>query len=276
MARRGFTLLELLIALAMIAILAGLLFPVFAKAREAARLTGCQSNLRQIGIAVHLYTTDYDELLPPAIVQTPRLSWAGLIHSYTKEWRLFRCPNMRDASIFGRTIWKAPYNSPGNVSVWQGYGWNVDYLAFASSDCTNFNTFHSMSGPPTPLPVVADSSRTVMCVGIGLASGASAWTGMNPLYPEHGGYFLAPAPATIGSRDACTFPFAGWGQGSYLGPYGGFEAPRHHGAGCVLFVDGHVQVMKPQQLAAGTNWTPETPSQDVEIIDRERYLWDLQ
>ena len=59
--RRGFTLIELLVVIAIIAILAAILFPVFARAREKARQAACQSNLRQIGLALKMYCQDYDE-----------------------------------------------------------------------------------------------------------------------------------------------------------------------------------------------------------------------
>src|SRR6186997_1566649 len=62
--RRGFTLIELLVVIAIIAILAAILFPVFAQAREKARQAACMSNTKQIGIALMMYTQDFDELLP--------------------------------------------------------------------------------------------------------------------------------------------------------------------------------------------------------------------
>jgi prepilin-type N-terminal cleavage/methylation domain-containing protein/prepilin-type processing-associated H-X9-DG protein len=62
--RGGFTLIELLIVIAIISILAAILFPVFAKARESARKATALSNLKQIGAALMMYTADYDEHLP--------------------------------------------------------------------------------------------------------------------------------------------------------------------------------------------------------------------
>jgi prepilin-type N-terminal cleavage/methylation domain-containing protein len=60
----GFTLIELLVVIAVLAVLAGILFPVFAHARESARKSTAMSNLRQISTALHMYTADYDEHLP--------------------------------------------------------------------------------------------------------------------------------------------------------------------------------------------------------------------
>src|SRR5687768_11469533 len=63
--RSGFTLIELLVVIAIIAILAAILFPVFARAREAARKTACLSNNNQIAKGFIMYTQDYDEMFPP-------------------------------------------------------------------------------------------------------------------------------------------------------------------------------------------------------------------
>ena len=72
MKRRAFTLIELLVVIAIIAILAAILFPVFAQAREAARSTACLSNLKQIGLGIHMYAGDYDEQFPDGGYGAPR------------------------------------------------------------------------------------------------------------------------------------------------------------------------------------------------------------
>jgi len=80
--KKGFTLIELLVVIAIIAILAAILFPVFAKAREKARQATCTSNLKQIGVAVHMYTQDWDEGLPPYGMGTTQSYWFCLINPY--------------------------------------------------------------------------------------------------------------------------------------------------------------------------------------------------
>ena len=62
--QEAFTLIEMLVVIGTIAVLAAVLFPVFASVRERARQTSCASNLRQIGLAMSVYSQDYDDFYP--------------------------------------------------------------------------------------------------------------------------------------------------------------------------------------------------------------------
>ncbi|NUQ00290.1 MAG: DUF1559 domain-containing protein [Armatimonadetes bacterium] len=106
--KRAFTLIELLVVIAIIAILAAILFPVFAKAREKARQSSCLSNLKQLGLAMNQYVTDYDHTYPE--IHTTNLttgayyvntgsaggryfSWEDRMEPYMKSVQLHVCPS---------------------------------------------------------------------------------------------------------------------------------------------------------------------------------------
>ena len=65
--KRSFTLIELLVVIAIIAVLAAMLLPALSSARNSARTAHCASNLKQLGIAAHMYTSDFDGWFCPCI-----------------------------------------------------------------------------------------------------------------------------------------------------------------------------------------------------------------
>jgi prepilin-type N-terminal cleavage/methylation domain-containing protein/prepilin-type processing-associated H-X9-DG protein len=140
--RTGFTLIELLVVIAIIAILAAILFPVFAKVREKARQTACLSNCKQMGMAVMMYTQDYDETFHKSNSSTtfevhavPPMfgfgankairgytNWPWFYGPYVKSVNVFDCPESPDGA---EQLTKTDWTNDGN------YGFNYDGLCRA-------------------------------------------------------------------------------------------------------------------------------------------------
>ena len=129
--KKGFTLIELLVVMVIIALLVGLLLPALGRAEEEARKTQCRSNLRQIGIAMKMYTSD-NKSFTPAVY-----SWAFLgfnagygygtainVNSLQRySGQLYLHPRVEKATEEASNIWLPPTDSPASPGKEGPGGW---------------------------------------------------------------------------------------------------------------------------------------------------------
>lgn len=215
---RGFTLIELLVVIAIIAILAGILFPVFAKAREKARQTACTSNLKQMGTAVALYVQDWEVYPAFSFVSLGvPTRWFNHIRPYVKNDDVFICPS-RPELLPGRNM---------------GYGYNYQYLGNSrplEEGGTGEVTEADIKVPAQTI-AIADSD------GTGTECCATPESKEVHLIGNHG-YSIDPPvlPPRPGNRPSTGNSF------SRISPN------RHNGGANVAFCDGHVKWFRTEVL----------------------------
>lgn len=149
--KKAFTLIELLVVIAIIAILAAILFPVFSRARENARRSSCQSNLKQMGLGFMQYTQDYDEKMPFYYTRA-NLWWMDAVQPYTKSYQVFKCPSDTDPAVPASSTTASSYgaNACGYLNLGNGTG-NTGPMSGDNGTVDTSIALASLQAPSTTL-----------------------------------------------------------------------------------------------------------------------------
>jgi len=218
---RAFTLIELLVVIAIIAILSAILFPVFARAKEAAKKAVSISNVRQIGTGSTLYSGDNDDYTPSTWVES-----GGSVDVYQTLQ-----PYMKTMDVFFSPVWDKRTN-PGDIQ-----------------SCNNLATPNGMF---TPTGVNANR-----CLGYGYNWGFGVWSGGALLSSEitlpNGVQVMKGVSITAAESpsDLAAFGDTYNGRRYTLSAVGSilthYDGPtrnlslRHGGMFCITFLDGHAK-----------------------------------
>ncbi len=290
---RAFTLAELLVVLAIILIVAGILFPVFGSAKSAAIKSTCISNFHQISSSTLMYGSDYDDrfvLVNHQPAEDPNSrndrTWVQMILPYLKNFSVFQCP--ADTSI--RPKPEASFDQdlvPGDIysqyytaSLRTNAGYNFQYLApivrVNNRWTANPKSFTDITNPSQTLLFV----DSVWSYETGKPVGGGSWLVVPPCrYEQIGATKFDTFTSTVAEdkgMDAVFTTTEGWGTSQDQNStqpnsvYGG-AWPWHTDHMNVAKVDGSVRSTTINGLTQGcevlSNWKGT-------IDDRALYIWD--
>lgn len=246
---KAFTLIELLIVIAIITVIAALLFPVFASIRERGRRTQCLSNERQVGMAMMQYANDNDETFPfNSLTPISGIGWAGSCLLYTKDVAILSCPS---DSQNGKDD---PYNKIVSYAINSnlgGYHIHPNYPKSPQTTTIFAQSLAALFSPANTVLTFEVSDCLVNFTAVPAEVSSPAGNGVGSAYPySSGGQFLVD--------DVGYVLYATGDIGDRVLNGGTKSIPRHNKGTNYLSCDGHVKWFTPSTVSSGTSASGST------------------
>jgi hypothetical protein len=275
------------VVIAIIAILAAILFPVFAQAKVAAKGTASLSNIKQHMTAWVLYAQDFDDYAVPMANQTPGpllfnglqySPWGQLLQPYEKNVDVTQDPltkpNPIENGIPTRLLW--PYRPQ------YGYAYSV-WSPHTTIAVNGAFTPQSLTAAAMPGDTVAFTGRKDRLTLDWTWTGTIIWHAQT-VAPPYCSSTSPSAMTNVNPQSMCAINHR-WGVNGHgaLVPHPsdveggrtGSVALRKTMLALVAFSDTHARFMSPGALAKGTNWHWNILPSQILLTNREQYMWDL-